>query len=333
MADPKNNVGSNLETSRKLKLAEAMTILKAAGFDVRQRNEVAGYTLLALLDLKPAQTWNEASNPLRGITPIIEFIAEEYGVKYAPNTRETVRDEAVKYFVEAGLLVRNPDNLSRPTNSMKTVYQVESKALAVIQCFGTSQWEARLGEYIAVRGRIRRELSRARDFTRIPVTLGSGKKVTLSPGGQNPLIKLLIEEFCPRFVPGGTVIYIGDTEKKFLHLDVKYLENLRVALLAPAKMPDVVVHDARRNWLVLMEAVTSAGPVDGKRRKELKELFAGCSAGLIFVTAFENRRSMRGFLTQIAWESEVWVADDPDHLIHFNGERFLGPYPDVEPSS
>ena len=96
-------------------------------------------------------------------------------------------------------------------------------------------------------------------------------------------------------------------------------------------MPDVVVHDTRRNWLLLIEAVTSAGPVDGKRRKELKELFAGCKAGLVFVTAFANREAMRSFFTQISWETEVWVAEDPDHLIHFNGERFLGPYPDVLP--
>ncbi|HRT55820.1 MAG TPA: BsuBI/PstI family type II restriction endonuclease [Candidatus Paceibacterota bacterium] len=109
------------------------------------------------------------------------------------------------------------------------------------------------------------------------------------------------------------------------------MHRLGVEIPAPAKMPDVVVHDTKRNWLLLIEAVTSAGPVDGKRRKELKELFAGCKAGLVFVTAFSTRDVMRSFLTQISWETEVWVAEDPDHMIHFNGERFLGPYPDVSP--
>jgi hypothetical protein len=130
---------------------------------------------------------------------------------------------------------------------------------------------------------------------------------------------------------GGTVLYIGDAEAKFLHLDAKYLKRLGVQIPASAKMPDVVVHDTRRNWLVLIEVVTSAGPVDGKRRKELKDLFADCSAGLVFVSAFSTREIMRSFLTQISWETEVWVAQDPEHLIHFNGERFLGPYPDVMP--
>jgi len=147
------------------------------------------------------------------------------------------------------------------------------------------------------------------------------------------LIKQIIEEFCPCFVPGGTVVYIGDAEDKFLHLDADYLQRLGVVIPAPAKMPDVVVHDTQHNWLLLIEAVASAGPVDGKRRKELKELFAGCKAGLVFVTAFSTREIMRSFLTQISWETEVWVAEDPDHLIHFNGERFLGPYPDVMPEA
>ena len=145
------------------------------------------------------------------------------------------------------------------------------------------------------------------------------------------LIKAIIEQFCPAFAPGGVVLYIGDTENKFVHLQTAGLTALGVALDSAAKIPDVIVHHTAKNWLLLIEAVTSAGPVDGKRRKELKDLFAGCKAGLVFVTAFETRRTMQTFVSHIAWESEVWIAEDPDHMIHFNGERFLGPYPDVMP--
>ncbi len=322
---------SALAVAREAKRRDAIEILRALGFTARQCNEVAGYTLLALLDLKPSQPWSEAAEPLRGITPIIDFVAEAYGVRYAPNTRETIRDEAVKYFVEAGMLIRNPDDPRRPTNSGKTVYQTEPNALELFRTFGALEWRGKLKSYLAARDRIRKELLRERKLTRIPVNLPSGGTVTISPGGQNPLIKTVVEEFCPCFVPGGTVVYIGDAENKFLHLDADYLQQLDVVIPAPAKMPDVVVHDTKRNWLLLIEAVTSTGPVDRKRRKELKDLFAGCKAGLVFVTAFSTRDVMRGFLTQISWETEVWVAEDPEHLIHFNGERFLGPYPDVMP--
>ena len=124
---------------RARRLKEAIEVLSALGFGGRQSNEVAAYRFLALLDLAANAPWSAASNPLRGITPIIEFVAKAYGVRYAPNTRETIRDEAVKYFVEAGLLLRNPDNPSRPTNSGQTVYQVEPTALALARTFGTTK--------------------------------------------------------------------------------------------------------------------------------------------------------------------------------------------------
>ena len=322
-----------LTVTRKKRLAETIQALTALQFGPRQRNEVAAYTLLALLDLKADASWAEADAPLRGITPVIDFIATFYGVRYAPNTRETIRDEAVKYFAEEGLLLRNPDDPNRPTNSGKTVYQVESTALSLLRKFGTDSWALALTPYLASRETIKREITRRRDLARVPVTLPDGEKVALSPGGQNPLIKAIIEQFCPIFVPSGRVIYIGDTENKFVHLETAKLTALGVTLDAAAKIPDVIVYHTAKNWLLLIEAVTSAGPVDGKRRKELKELFAGCKAGLVFVTAFENRATMRNFVSQIAWESEVWIAEDPGHMIHFNGERFLGPYPDVTPKT
>jgi len=315
---------------RERKLQEAMDILRQLGFGPRQSNNTAAYALLACLDLQPEKSWRESVDPLMGITPIIEFVSRRYGLRYAPNTRETIRDEAVKHFVEAGLLVRNPDDPTRPTNSGQTVYQVEPTALKLLRCYGTLAWPGCLSAYLNSRKHILEELHRKRQLSRVPVRLPSGKTVRISPGGQNPLIKKAIEELCPRFASGGTIVYIGDAEDKFLHLQTNYLQSLGVEVPAPSKMPDVVIHDRRRNWLLLIEAVASAGPVDAKRRKELKELFHGCRAGLVFVTAFATRADMRSFLTQISWETEVWIAEDPDHMIHFNGERFLGPYPDTK---
>ncbi|MBN2561708.1 MAG: restriction endonuclease [Phycisphaerae bacterium] len=313
--------------SRRLK--EALSILRALGFGPKQSNDVAGYVLLAFLDLGPHDPWAEAHDPLCGITPIIDFIAGKYRVRYAPNTRETIRDEAVKYFVEEGVLVKNPDDPSRPTNSGKTVYQIEQTALALCRTFQSPAWDATLKRYLATRGQIKRELQRGRELARIPVHLPSRRKITLSPGGQNPLIKAFIEEFCAKFVPGGVVLYVGDAENKFRFYEAAYLRRLGVVIDSAAKMPDVVVHDPKRDWLVIGEAVTSAGVVDGKRRRELKDLFAGFRKGLVFVTAFESRDAMGRFLSQISWETEVWIAEDPDHVVHFNGERFLGPYPDT----
>lgn len=312
-------------------IRNAQAVLHSLGFGARQSNEMAALVLLALADLKPKQPWSQAAAPLRGVTPIIEFIARHYGTRYAPNTRETIRDEAVKFFLEAGLLVRNPDQPDRPVNSGKTVYRIEPTALVVLQSYGSDEWPKLLAIYRKRSAALKAEIERARTLSRVPVTLPNGKALTLSAGGQNPLIKAIVEEFCPRFTPGAVVAYIGDAENKFLHLDAAYLATLGIQLAPAAKMPDVVAFDQQRNWLILIEAVTSAGPVDGKRRMELKKLFKSSRAGLVFVTAFETRKSMQSFVSQISWESEVWIAEAPDHLIHFNGERFLGPYADAMP--
>ncbi len=322
-----------LATARKTRLAEAVALLQELQFSGKQRNDTAAYTLLALLHLGPQETWSGAQSPLMGITPIIDFIADAYGLRYAPNTRETIRDEAVKFFTEAGLLLRNPDQPDRPTNSGKTVYQMEPSALALIRSFGTLEWHGALQTYLASVEAVKKELHRHRQMARQPVTLPDGQKVTLSPGGQNPLIAAIIEEFCPRYAPGGVVLYIGDTENKSAHLKTKELAALGIVLDAAAKVPDVIVHHVAKNWLLLIEAATTAGPVDGKRRMELKALFAGSTAGLVFVTAFESRRAMQSFFSTLAWETEVWLADAPEHMIHLNGERFLGPYPDAMPQS
>jgi hypothetical protein len=156
--------------------------------------------------------------------------------------------------------------------------------------------------------------------------LPGGASITLSPGGQNLLIKCVIDAFCSRFAPGGRVLYVGDSGDKQACCDEHALAALGIVLDKHGKMPDVVIHHVEKNWLLLVEAVTSHGPVSPKRRDELKKLFAGSKAGLVFVTAFEDRRAMTRYLSEISWETEVWVADSPSHLIHFDGDRFLGPH-------
>lgn len=309
------------------KIDDALSILKELDLPRGQQNERSALTLLALLNLAPADSWSNATAPLIGITPAMDFAKEVYGKSYAPNTRETFRRQTMHQFIEAGLVLQNPDEPNRPTNSPYQVYQLSPEALGLLREFGAPTWSARLTGYLAQVGTLKAKYQQARQMARLPVTLPDGTALTLSPGGQNPLVKKIIEEFCPRYTPGAVVIYIGDTEDKagpIFKQDA--LEALGVTLDMHGKMPDIVVHDTKRNWLLLIEAVTSHGPVSPKRLQELASLFKGSKAGLVYVTAFMSREAMVKFLGDISWETEVWVADAPDHMIHFNGERFLGPY-------
>lgn len=310
----------------KAKIQEALTLLRVLGLPRAQQNERSALTLLALLDLKPSAEWKDVSAPLMGITPMMDFFAKYYSKTYAPNTRETVRRQTVHQFRDAGLIIENPDNPSRPTNSPKAVYQIDPQALALISTFGTSHWEQNLHAYQLSVQTLQERYARERKMRRIPVQIMPGHTISLSPGGQNILIEKVIREFGERFTPGGKLVYIGDTSEKFAFFDKNLLKILGVTIESHGKMPDVIIYHVDRNWLVLIEAVTSHGPVDPKRHDELKRLFKSSSAGLVFVTAFLTRRTMIEYLSDISWETEVWVAEAPSHLIHFNGEHFLGPY-------
>jgi hypothetical protein len=307
------------------KIAEATSILRAIGLPRAQQNKRSALTLLCLLDLKPRTPWSSVSNPLIGITPMMDFFAKHYGQRYAPNSRETVRRFTVHQFEQAGIIVKNPDR-SRAINSPDNVYQIESGTLNLLRTFGAKDWEKNLSAYATTRRGLRERYAAERLMRMVPVNLPNGGKIVLSPGGQNILIKEIIDHFCPRFTPGAQVLYIGDAGDKFAVWERSKLVRLGVDIDQHGKMPDVVIYYLSRRWLVLIEAVTSHGPMSAKRHHELRNLFKNAKVGLVFVTAFLDRRSLGRFLSDIAWETEVWVAESPSHLIHFDGEKFLGPY-------
>ena len=145
-------------------------------------------------------------------------------------------------------------------------------------------------------------------------------------GKHSELIRAVVEDFGAYFAPGGVLIYIGDTGEKRGYFDAVSLAQLGICVDAHGKFPDVVMYYPGRNRLFLVESVTSHGPINRKRRAELTRLFANATAGLVYVTAFPSRAIMSRHLGEIAWGTEVWVADAASHPIHFNGGRLLGPY-------
>ncbi|MGZ8219335.1 BsuBI/PstI family type II restriction endonuclease [Methylomagnum sp.] len=304
----------------------AQQIIISLGLPRAQQNERSALCLLALLNLASGKAWAEAANPLMGITPIMDWARDHYGKAYAPNTRETFRRQSMHQFCDAGVALYNPDKPDRPVNSPKAVYQIEPATLVLLRTFGTSAWHDSLAVYLAERETLVARYAKEREQSRIPVEIAPGQQITLSPGEHSELIRAIVEGFAPRFAPGSVLVYVGDTGDKWGYFDAALLAGLGVDVDSHGKMPDVVLHYTEKNWLLLVESVTSHGPVDGKRHAELAKLFAGSAAGLVYVTAFPNRAIMARYLPEIAWETEVWVADAPSHLIHFNGERFLGPH-------
>ena len=308
------------------KLQQAYSILIQLGMPRQQLNERTALCLLCLIDMTPDKPWAQATNPLVGITPIMDWSREYYGKEYAPNTRETFRRQSMHQFIEGGICLYNPDNPSRPVNSPKAVYQIEPNLLMVLKTYGTPQYESLLDAYRQQRQSLAQMYARERDMMLIPLELPNGKTIQLSAGDHSQLIKDIVLNFGSRYVPGGVLVYAGDTGNKHGYFDIALLASLGVTLDNHGKLPDVVMFNPSKNWLFLIESVTSHGPVDHKRYGELSALFKNCSAGLVFVSAFPDSKTYAKYSSVIAWETEVWIADAPTHMIHFNGTRFLGPY-------
>ncbi len=324
MAKPKNQ--NPLSIQKRIK--KTLSILKALGLPKGQINERSALTLLAMVDLKPDTSWKKASQPLMGITPIMDYIRDHYGKEYAPNTRETIRRQTMHQFIDAGIACSNPDQPNRPINSPKWCYQITPDMLELIRTFGSKLWDAKLADYLIQRPALAAQYANERDIQMIPLIINGEKELVLSPGKHSQLIKEIITEFGPRYAPGAKVIYVGDTGSKMGYFNKRTFKNLGLCFDSHGKFPDVILYLQSKNWLLLIESVTSHGPVDAKRHAELALLFKDNTAGIVYVTAFPDRPTMAKYLSEISWETEVWVADSPSHLIHFNGERFLGPYND-----
>lgn len=179
--------------------------------------------------------------------------------------------------------------------------------------------------FFKVQEPLTRQYAKPREMKMVPVTY-EGKEYKLTPGSHNKLIRDILEKFAPRFAPGAELIYIGDTGQKEVFFKTDKLQEMGVIVDKHSKWPDVILYAKEKNWLYLIESVTSHGPMDNKRIAEMKSLFKGIKPGLIFVSVFPDRKIMNGFLADISWETEVWIADSPSHMIHFNGDRFMGPH-------
>jgi adenine-specific DNA-methyltransferase len=310
----------------KEKIDETIIILKQLGLPKDQQNERSALTLLALLNLKPYESWSKSKANMIGITPIMNFIKEFYQKEYAPNTRETIRRQTIHQFVQAGIVIPNPDK-PRAINSPNYVYKIEAETLELIKSFKTNKWTANLEKYLAKIKTLSSIYKQERDMQRIQLNIAEEIEIYLSSGGQNKLIEKVVKEFCPCFTPKAKLIYIGDSHAKWAFFDEKSLSKVGVKIKdLHGKMPDVIVHYKEKNWLVLIEAVTSHGPIDPKRKIELEELFKDSKAGLVFITTFLDKKTMMKYFDKTAWETDIWVADNPTHLVHLNGKRFLGPY-------
>ena len=302
------------------KLDEAKKILSSLKVPARQQNAMCCCVLLAMANLTEEQSWAVASNNWIRIHDVIAFANTNYGTTYAENSRETFRKQAMHHFRNAAFIEDNGE----ATNSPNYRYRLTNEMLQLIQSFGTAGWERGLVCFMENHDSLVDLYTSKRAMKKMPVKI-NGKDFTFSPGAHNQLQKAIIEEFAPRFAPNSECLYVGDTTEKDLVKNTNKLRALGFEITLHDKMPDVVLYSEDKDWLFFIESVTSVGPMEPKRIKEIEEMTSGVSAGKVYVTAFLDFKTFKKFSETLAWETEVWIAAMPDHMIHLNGDKFLGP--------
>jgi len=309
------------------RLKQAKAILAALGLPEAQQNDRSALTLMALARVDNETEWASATNQSFTVRKgIMDYITEDLGVPYAENSRESFRRQTLHQFVQAGVVAHNIDDPTRPTNSSLNNYTLTDEALTVVKAYGTSSFDEAVSQFRAEYGSLVERYAQARTMERVAVRY-EGDSILLSPGMHNEVERAVVEGFGSLFAPGSILIYLGDTAKKSAYVDVDALSELGIEHDSHDKLPDVILFDEEKRWLYLVEAVTSHGPMTPKRVSELQQMFADVhDVGLIYVSAFPDKTEFRKHSADIAWETEVWIVEEPTHLLHYNGERFLGPH-------
>lgn len=305
------------------KLDEAKEILNALGVPPKQQNGMCCCVLLAMANLTEDDSWQEASNDWIRIHDVITFANNNYNTTYAENSRETFRKQAIHHFRNAALIEDN----GKATNSPNYRYRLTEELLTALQSYGTENWGNGLASFQSHHDTLIQVYASKRALQKMPVRI-NGEDFTFSSGKHNELQRAIIQEFAPRFAPGSECLYVGDTIKRDLVRDEEKLRNLGFEITLHDKMPDVILYSEEKNWLFFIEAVTSVGPMNPKRIKEIEEMTSGVTSGKIYVTTFLDFKTYKRFSEELAWETEVWIAEMPEHMIHLNGNKFLGPRED-----
>ena len=302
------------------KIEETREFLQMIGMPKAQQADICCYVILAMAGVKPDMSWSEATNEWIRIHDIIQFVNTFYDMSYAENSRETFRKQALHRFRTAALIEDN----GKATNSPNYRYRLTEETVEMLRTMGTPAWKTSVKRFLYYHEKLIDLYASKKKMTIMPVNI-NGESFKFSTGKHNELQKAIIEEFAPRFAPNSECLYVGDTIEKDLVKNVEKLKELGFEITLHDKMPDIVLYRKDKDWIYFVESVTSVGPMDPNRILEITEMTKDVTAGKIFVTAFLDFKTYKKFAEDLAWETEVWIAEMPEHMIHLNGDRFMGP--------
>lgn len=307
------------------KIDDACNILKDVEFSNNiNKNNMAARFILAATNITEDDVWNQAQNTGIQIHNALKFLNNNYKLNLKENTRESLRKNGPKKMETVGLAHDNV-NEGIPTNSSRRKWYLSDDFFKLIKLYDNKKlYKNALCNFKKGHESRIALMKDKRNRAMIPINY-NGYKFKLTPGLHNILHKEVLQKFAPKFAGGSKLLYIGDTEKKDLKIDYALLHDLGFPMNMHELIPDIILYQEEKNWIFLIECVASTGPMSVDRVKEIRKAYKG-NSGLVFVTAFQDWREYKKFVESIAWETEIWIADFPDHMIHMNGNKFMGPY-------
>lgn len=254
---------------------------------------------------------------------IIEYENTYLDGNYSSGSYDDIRRAHLILLTTGGYVVSSSSLVGQSTNNPTRGYALSVPFATLLRAYNTKTWGKAIAKFKLENEELKAILERKREMEKIPVKLPSGTEIKLTAGEHNQLQRDIVQEFLPRFGFGAEILYIGDTTDKFLVREETKLKAIGFFELEHEELPDIVAYSESKNLLYMIEAVHSFGQMGEIRVEKLKAKLKDCTAQIVFISAFENKKIFRRFADDIAWESEVWIADNPDHMIHFNGYKFL----------
>jgi hypothetical protein len=296
---------------------EIKALLQELNFPPRRITEQTAFCILALANTTPRQgllTGHAGLADGARVHDILNFVRQDIGRPVAENTRESYRKTSLRPLVEAGWVIRH--QLS--TNDPNTYYRLRPDfARLLVLSPGLERRSLIESLRLPEHSRPRQRVDLRQD---VHVSLAPGQAHTLSPGRHNLLEKAVVETLGPALLERPQVVYLGDTAPRAGYQNRTLMRRLNLPIDISVALPDVILYGSEEQTLLVVEAVVSSGPVTPGRLAQLRESTigpVGLGVQAVYVSAFPSRRIFRRFVEDIAWESSVWIADEPYSIIHF----------------
>ena len=298
------------------------------GLTGRSKEKIA-MALLAAGDIKSSSDWSKVKSTNSGYSvttkQCIEFYNSYLDEDMSLGSYDYVLRDGLRKLIIGGIVDRSKPqaNISDATRG----YRVSTEYAKIIKKFGEKDWEKLVESFNKTHKTYRERIEQKRDLPKIPVVLPDGRTFELTDGEHNMIQQQIITEFLPRHGHGAMLLYCGDADNKYgIIYEKEKLESLGIKDIAQNKLPDIIAYSEKEDWIFLIEAYHTSNPITPERKYELEIMLGDAARKCCFVTAFENQAAYRSCPEDLAWETEVWVATQPDHMIHLNGSRFQGPY-------